>query len=93
MDKILYVKVIDRDIVVKTENGRNEDSLTKQLKYILERYGFAKLNQNVFVNLEMIKSVDSKLSLVYLDDEKLIQIQVSRRNRHKVPWKKLKKQR
>lgn len=85
MDKILYVKVVDRNIVVRTENDRHEGSLTNQLESILEHYGFARLNQNVMVNLDMITSFDPELGIVYFSDDQTLNVQVSRRNRHKVP--------
>lgn len=91
MGKILFVKVISRNVVVFTEDELREDSLTNQLEYILERYGFARLNPNTIVNIEAVKSYDSKLRIAYMDGEEDSKIQVSRINRHKVPLRLHKK--
>lgn len=84
MDDIIYVKVKERNIEIRTESRYIEGSITNQLDTILSRYGFARINQNAIVNLNKIKSYDSELGVVYFDDEKLDECQVSRRNRHKI---------
>lgn len=84
MDDILYVKVIERDIVFRTESEYIEGPLTNQLETILTHFGFARLNQNAIVNLNKIVSYDSKLGIVYFDKDKVHFCQVSRRNKHKV---------
>lgn len=84
MDEILYVKVIDRDIVVRTESHYKEGPLTNQLESILTQFGFVRLHQNFIAKLDKIKSYDGENGIVYFDDEKLIGCQVSRRNKHKV---------
>lgn len=85
--EILYVKAVDRKITFCTDSVCYEGSLIDQLDLILSRYGFALLNQNTIVNLKQIKSYDSKLGIVYFNDEKTDSCQVSRRNKHKVPSK------
>lgn len=84
MDEILFVQVINRKTYVHTGTGIVDGSLVNQLDTILTQFGYARLNDNTIVNLAEIKHYDSNLGIVYMDVERTISINVSRRNRYKV---------
>lgn len=81
---ILYIQVVDRKIVVHTTSGVVEGSLSKQLEFILSRFGYERVCQVCFANMDQVVDYDEIESKLYFDKKVPIYCLVSRRNKYKV---------
>ena len=64
--KILFIKVVDRKIEIHTTNGVYHGSLNVQLDRLLSQYGFVRIDQNKYVNMDEIEYFDATTMKVKL---------------------------
>ncbi|OAS19289.1 LytTR family transcriptional regulator DNA-binding domain-containing protein [Paenibacillus oryzisoli] len=88
MDKnhILYIQVVDRRIVIHTDDEAYIGSLTQQLEILLKNYGFERADSNKFVQMSRILLKDKKMRRVYFDAERTKFCPVTRPNMKKFFW-------
>jgi DNA-binding LytR/AlgR family response regulator len=79
---ILYVKIVNRKIVIVTVSGVITGSLTRQLEHILTMFGFVKVDKSKFAYMHMAESFSFKDSKITFYGGK--QCVVSRRNMKKI---------
>lgn len=83
---ILYVQVVNRKIVIHTENESKIGPLTKQLELILTNFGFEKADSNKFVQVNKILVRDKKAKKIYFNRERTLYCTVTRPNLKKFFW-------
>lgn len=82
-EKILVVQVVDRRIVLHTEDKPYVGPTLKQLDLLLRQLGFQRANANQFVRMEEIVRRDKRLMRVYLNKELTKFVNVTRSNKNK----------
>lgn len=77
---ILYVQVVDRNIVIHTLEDAHIGSLNDQLELLLGYFGFAKADQNKYVQVSKISTRDKKERKLYFNPERTKFCSVTRPN-------------
>ena len=77
-NEILYVEVVNRRIVIHTDDEAYIGPLTKQLEILLCNFGFQRADSNKYVQMNKILLRDKKKKKVYFDAEKTKYCRVTR---------------
>lgn len=85
-DKILFIQVVDRRIVIHTTDEAYIGSLTRQLEILLKNFGFERADSNKYVHMEKILLRDKKSKKVYFNAEKTKYCPVTRPHIKKFFW-------
>lgn len=83
---ILFVQIVDRNIVIHTMNEPKIGSINDQMELLLSYFGFEKADQNKYVQVNKILTRDKREKKVYFDAERKKFCRITRPNIKKFFW-------